>query len=141
MDYRALLNQHDDPVHWEWPPHFDYEAAEREFHALVASLETRLAMKLVSESGSHIQDASFRGQVAIPQGDEQAMLRCSNFGRMAAIANQEILPEPAKLSVLSVLAEHGYVFVPEVELSQPYTGKNPGVTGIDTWWVRYFDWV
>ena len=25
MDYMELLHQHDDPVHWEYPPGFDYD--------------------------------------------------------------------------------------------------------------------
>jgi hypothetical protein len=37
--------------------------------------------------------------------------------------------------------QHGYVYMPATILEQPYTGNNPGVTGIPNWWIRYFDWV
>ena len=141
MNYEELLRQHDDTVNWEWPPNFDFEAAERDFYALVAALEEQLGIKLEAVSGVHVQDASFRGQVEIRQHAETALLRCSNFGQMASIANEDALPPSIVSTVKSVLVGHGYVFVPESELARTYTGTNPGVTGIATWWARYFDWI
>ena len=51
-------------------------------------------------------------------------------------------PPPGLLEqLLKFAAKHGYVFVPANVLEQPYTGSNPGVTGIRDWRIRYFDYL
>jgi len=95
-----------------------------------------------AETGVHIQDASFHSQMFLPlPGDRHALIRFSNFGDMATVSDDEPVPEPTMAVVRELLARHGHVYVPAAVLAQPYTGSNPGVTGIDTWWIRYFDWV
>jgi hypothetical protein len=142
MDYLELLRRHDHPTHWEHPPGFDYRAATERFARFVDELSAELGAAPRVETGVHIQDASFHGQVFLPPpGGRQALIRFSNFGDMATVSDDESVPEATLAAVLGLLGKHGYVYVPGAVLAQPYTGSNPGVTGIDTWWIRYFDWV
>jgi hypothetical protein len=153
MDYAKLLQQHDDPKHWEYPPGFDYNAATRRFAKCAEALAVALGIPVKSETGSAIQDASFHSQVFVPVGDERyAMVRFSNFGDMVSVGTcyfgamapddaDEPIPPALLNAIVEMLEKEGYVYVPPDVLMQPYTGKNPGVTGIRDWWIRYFDWV
>jgi hypothetical protein len=153
MDYTNLLQRHDDPKYWEYPPGFDYNAATTRFARCAEALSRALGVSLKSETGSYIQDASFHSQIFVPLGDERyAMTRFSNFGDMVSVGTcyfGEMVPDgadepipPALLkAIVAVVEKEGYVYVPSEALMQPYTGKNPGVTGIRNWWIRYFDWV
>ena len=83
----------------------------------------------------HIQDASFHSQVLLDGG----YLRFSNFGDMVVTTDDESIA-PSALDIIKDLAlKHGYVIVPHDLLEEDYTGKNPGVTSIRDWWIRYFD--
>jgi hypothetical protein len=142
MDYLEILRRNDQPAHWDYPPGFDYHAATERFARFVEELSAKLGGALKAETGVHIQDASFHSQVFLPlPGGRHALIRFSNFGDMATVSDDDPVPEPTMAVVLEMLAQHGYVYVPAAVLAQPYTGSNPGVTGIDTWWIRYFDWV
>lgn len=44
-------------------------------------------------------------------------------------------------AVHEMAAGHGFLEIPTPCLEASYSGRNPGVTGIDTWWTRYFDYV
>ncbi len=142
MDYAQLLAKHDHPTHWEYPPGFDYEAATARFGKFVAALSAALGEPMTSETGVHIQDASFHSQVFLPlSGGRQGLIRFSNFSDMATVGDGEPVPEPTMAVVLELLARHGYIYVPAALLDTDYTGSNPGVTGIRSWWIRYFDYV
>jgi hypothetical protein len=153
MDYTNLLQQHDDPKHWEYPAGFDYDAVTARFAKCAEALSTALGIALKLETGSYIQDASFHSQIYVPiENERYAMIRFSNFGDMVSVGTcyfGEMAPDvgdkpipPALLkAIVAVLEKEGYVYVPAEVLTQPYTGKNPGVTGIRDWWIRYFDWV
>lgn len=137
-----LLRQHDDPRRWEYPVGFDYDTAMRRFADFANALSTLLSVPLRSETGNYIQDASFHSQIYLPLDSERyALIRFSNFGDMATVSEDEPLPEEMKRVIINLFAKHGYVYVPATVLDQPYTGANPGVTGIENWWIRYFDWV
>jgi hypothetical protein len=135
--YAELFHKHDDPVYWEYPPDMDYKKQVARFRQFVAELERCLGKTLDIETESHIQDASFHSQVLL----DGAYLRFSNFGDMAATADDEAIAADVLNNVKELLVKHGYVFVPHNLLEEDYTGKNPGVTGIRDWWIRYFDWV
>ena len=153
MDYMELLQRYDDPRHWEYPPAFDYNAATGRFAKCAEALSTALGLSLKSETGSYIQDASFHSQIYVPIKDEcHAMIRFSNFGDMVSVGTcyfgemspdggDEPIPPGLLKTIVGVLEKEGYVYIPAEVLTQPYTGKNPGVTGIRDWWIRYFDWV
>ncbi|MFO0796667.1 MAG: hypothetical protein U0804_04265 [Gemmataceae bacterium] len=142
MDYASLLAQHDHPTHWEYPPGFDYAAATARFGRFMADLSAALGQPVPSETGSYIQDASFHSQASLPLPDgRQATIRFSNFGDMVTVDNNDLVPEPVMAVVLELFIRHGYTYIPAAVLDADYTGSNPGVTGIQTWWIRYFDWV
>jgi hypothetical protein len=148
-DYLPVLQAHDDPVYWEVPPGFDWEAAEQHFLAFAHELEQTLGVSCLIEAGALIQDASFLGQIMLPEplvgkastSGAPVLLRVSNWGQMATLTNEEAL-EPAVLEqIKAMLGRFSYVYIPPSVLELPYTGNNPGVTGIRTWWIRYLDWV
>lgn len=138
-DYEAILRKHDDPIHWEQPPGFDRAAAVGRFKDTHRALEQALDMTLEAETGN--EDASFHSQIRMGVFDgELVVIRFSNFGDMVAISGEECLPAHLHDHVKETLGARGYVYIPEAVLG-PYTGENPGVTGIRDWWIRYFDWV
>ncbi len=147
--YLHILRRHDDPVRWEWPRDFDYEAAERRFLAFVADLQRACGLRLDAETGAAIQDASFRGQVFLRgrllrnelDPEETVVLRVSNWGELATVSDEAAIHPAALVRIKAVLEHAGYLYIPPRVLALPYTGENPGVTGIATWWIRYFDWV
>ncbi len=142
MDYARLLAAHDHPTHWEYPPGFDYRTATARFGKFVATLSAALGEPVASETGVHIQDASFHSQVFLPlPGGRQGLIRLGNFGDLATVGDGEPVPKPTLAVVLELLARHGYTYVPAAVLDAAYTGSNPGVTGIPSWRIRYFDWV
>ncbi|MCA1596483.1 MAG: hypothetical protein LC772_08685 [Chloroflexi bacterium] len=154
MNYEELFRQHDDPIQWEYPQDFDYAACCARFAAFVSDLSASLGSVPEVETGVDIQDASFHSEVCIPLSDgRRLVVRFSNFGDMVTIVvfskvgDMEFLdadgPVPPVITthILELLARHRYVYVSAEALSGPYTGANPGVTGIATWWIRYFDWV
>lgn len=138
---RELLETYDDPVYAEQPPGFDRLGAEADFLVLVKALEAALGRELKAETADHIQDASFHGQVFVPGDGGMVFLRCSNFGRMATVGPERYLSSDELATIRAVLETLSYVFVPDDLLMQPYTGPNPGVTGIKNWYHRYFDWI
>lgn len=142
VDYLDLLRQHDDPRRWEYPVGFDYDAATRRFAEFSNALAASLNVPLKSESGSYIQDASFHSQIYVPlDSGRNTLIRFSNFGDMAAVSEDGPVPKEMMRGIIELLEKHGYVYIPARVLDQPYTGANPGVTGIRNWWIRYFDWV
>lgn len=170
---RSLLERLDDPVFAEYPggwTQWNQRAAEVRFLTLVKALEARLGCSslpesfsgtperervreqtLLYETGEHIQDASFHGQILLPRSllteparrmDYHLRLRTSNFGQLVTVYDDDMLARPQVLStMLIVLEEQGYLYVPTAVLIEPYTGKNPGVVGFRTWGRRYFDWI
>lgn len=80
MDYAGLLTQHDHPTAWEYPPGFDHKAAIARFTRFVADMSAALGQRVSSETGDHIQDASFHSQAFLPlAGGVQGLIRFSNF--------------------------------------------------------------
>ncbi len=142
MDFAAILKKYDDPRYWEYPPDFDCAAAAQRFEKFANSLSLKLGFRIESETGGKIQDASFHSQIFLPLGnDSHAVIRFSNFGDLSTVSDEETVPAELLRAVVALLESHGYIYVPVEVLCQPYTGLNPGVDGIRSWWVRYFDWV
>ena len=137
-----LLKEHDDPVNWEWPDGFDYKAATAKFAAFVELLEVEFDAKLTLESGVKIQDASFHSQVFVsPAGSDRFVIRFSNFGEMVAINDDANVDSAVFQKLLKMFLDHGYNYIPSDVLNESYSGSNPGVDGIETWWIRFFDHV
>ncbi|CAN5697358.1 hypothetical protein BH10CYA1_BH10CYA1_04970 [soil metagenome] len=142
-DYQQILSKYDDTVFWEYPQGFNYAAETRKFENFAKALSTQLKTPVKTESGTHIQDASFHSQIVLPDVDGvEISIRMSNFGNFVSIYQLDYAPVPGDQSALIEMFDRwGYTYIPIEVLEQPYTGINPGVTGIDTWWIRYFDWV
>jgi len=142
VNYLELLQRFDDPRCWEYPDGFDYDAAALRFATFADALSIAFGQPLKTESGSDIQDASFHSQIYLLLGGVRfALIRFSNFGDMVTVSEDEPIPHEVKEMVIDLLKKHEYSYIPSSVLEQPYTGKNPGVTGIRDWWIRYFDWV
>ena len=132
-----LFALHDDPVNWEYPPSYDHKREISRFGEFLKELEQRLGATLAYESESRIQDASFHSQILLDGGT----LRFSNFGDMVALSiDHEV--DRQTVQVIERLCKEMNYFLIDTKLAElPYTGVNPGVTGIGSWWIRYFDWV
>lgn len=147
--YLSLLREHDDPVNWEVPggwENYDYLTARRRFLHFADDIEKALASKCEVESGSMIQDASFIGQINLPnkcskEPEYRGFLRISHFGSFAAFSDDEELKPDCLDKIKDVIEKHGYVYIPLEILAGPYSGRNTGVTGIPNWVIRYFDYV
>src|SRR4051812_46138479 len=108
MDYAQLLAAHDHPTRWEYPPGFDYNAAIARFGRFVADLSAALGVPVPSETGAHVQDASFHSQAFLPlPGGLQGLIRFSNFGDMATVGDSQSVPDATMTMVLELLAKYG----------------------------------
>ena len=132
-----LFRKNDDPVHSVYPPGFDHGAARSRFQRFAAALDSATGVSHATETGSYIQDASFHSQIDLGSG----WLRFSNFGDLVAITPDHEVDAETLDCVRRLCRERRYVFVPTELTELPYTGENPGVTGIRDWWIRYFDWI
>ena len=132
-----LLADLDDPKWWEQPPGFDRAAARQRAQLFREALNGRLPTPATLETGSSVQDASFHSELRLQGGS----LRFSSFGEMIAFTPDHSVPAEVVESVRELAGRHGYRLIPTEILEEPYTGKNPGVTGIRTWWIRFFDYV
>src|ERR1043166_8982580 len=142
MDYLEILKRYDDPTNWEYAPELDYYSAIDQFARFLADLSAGLGITLQAETGDYIQDASFHSQIYIPlAGGNFALMRFSNFGNMVTICNEDLLPDATQQIIADLFSQYGYLYIPARVLAEPYTGSNPEVTSITTWWIRYFDWV
>ena len=149
-DYLRLLQQHDDPVHWEVPggwESYDYKKAFASFQLFAKEIEITFEEKCKVEYGSTIQDASFIGQVFLPVRCSESQssyvcLRISYFGNFSAArvihSEEKSLPSCEDL-IKKVSQEHGYIFIPMEVLHEPYTGKLHLIE--PTWWNRFFDYM
>jgi hypothetical protein len=132
--YLAYLRLQDDPLRWEAPRMFNRCAELRRFSRFVLDLEERLDRKLDHAIGGRVDEAAIHGEVFF----EGAAIRFSNFGRMIAIIDGERMGSAARRLVAALADRHGYTMIPEALLLQPYNGKNPLVSGKETWGSRFF---
>jgi hypothetical protein len=142
VDYQELLHRYDSHTHWECPPDFAYREAQSRFNQFVADLSAALGVEIGADTNGSIQDASFHSQIFVPlPAGRLALVRFSYFGDMVTVSDDEPVPEEMLQLLQQLFAQHRYVYVPAAVLSTPYTGIAPGIGGIDTWWIRYFDWL
>jgi hypothetical protein len=134
---RDLLQRLDDPNHWEHPADFDRDAEIRAFEDFVTELWAILNLDFPTETGTLIQDASFHSEASLPGG----LLRFSNFGRMIAFAPDNEVSDKVVASVRELAVRHAYVLMSTTELETPYMRAEGNRFGIDTWWIRYFDYL
>lgn len=139
--YLLFLKRFDDPDHWEQPPNFDRTRAKQKAETFSEDLKSRIRVSLGFESGDSIQDAAFHSQIHMSIHGEVVSLRFSNFGDLVALMGEAAVPAALLDKIKSLLGFHGYTFIPEFVLEEPYTGVNRSVGENQDWWVRYFDWI
>ena len=143
----VLLRSLDEGADPEQPDEFDWRAAEAQFRALLADLETALGAPLEDVEGPEsIQDAMFHGQAVLPPvavqpgASSPVILAASNFGRLIAV-RPEAAVRPATLAAMQrVFGAHGYVYVDATLQDMPYDGRTRLDTRSPTWWKRYFEY-
>ena len=145
-DYDGLLRKYDDSHFIEYPAGFDLIAAQQRFSRLAQAMAEEIGTDLSVESGVAIQDASYHGEISLPdrlKSDPETVVavRISNFGSFASITGEEALASGVSERLLSLLSRHGYTFVPEWALDRDYDGSIPATIGIRTWWIRFFDYL
>ncbi|MBB3210689.1 hypothetical protein FHS27_006537 [Rhodopirellula rubra] len=137
-----LLKINDDPERWEYPLGFDYESEQERFLQFATAFFAALNISPMIETGACIQDASFHSQLIFPVGlVRYHSLRFSNFGSFITINDDEGVPDEILSTILELADRFEYTYIPYQYLDADYTGSNLGVTGIDSWWIRYFDYV
>lgn len=105
-----------------------------------------------------VQDASFHDEIRVLTPAEcerrkrtgcyahvrEFAIRFSNFGRLFTICS-DFDPAPERfdaMSIIKLVEQFGWHYVPADELNAPYDGINPTLrnAGI-TWWIRFFDYL
>ena len=161
-DLRAALHRFDEAGGLERPTGYDHAAVRTAFNALVARLDTEF--ETTCRADREIEDASLHGRIEIPvealDGPAQLVVSVSNFGSMAVVSAEnpgayldltEALTDGAvdrqDLHALQrILAELGYLEIPEELLTRPYDGIGelaahyPPDAPPD-WWIRFFDYL
>jgi hypothetical protein len=157
--YHALLAAYDDPVFAGQPNGFDHQEAENAFIRFATGVLQEFE-EATFETGGKIQDASFHGQVILAPfliqgchvyvGGDPLYMRASNFGGFITAYHihchgplfEMSTPQQPDLShIASLVGRWQYTYIPVDVLNEPYTGENPGVDGIRTWFHRYFDYI
>ena len=64
-----MLELHDDPVNWEYPRGFDYDAEQERFMDFAGAFRAALQLDAKTETGICIQDASFHSQLIFAVDD------------------------------------------------------------------------
>src|SRR6266511_269692 len=97
-----ILEAVDGSEGWEYPPDFDYVAAERRFLELAQELHKAFDTECRIVSGAYIQDASFHGEISLPidyfkrrpewpkHVTHISVLRVSNWGNLATVTDEFI---------------------------------------------------
>ena len=144
---RELLESVDDPIHGECPPEFDSATTYERAKSLQPILEQIAGRSFVFDDG--VQDASFFADLSIHRPGPKAgwidtvfAVRFSNFGNLFTTwaHGPEQLPEATVAELIAAVERAGFRFVPESALAEVYSGRHPGLVGIN-WWIRYFDYL
>ena len=147
--YLELLNKIDDPLYGEWPGGWNktfYDAAEAKFLKLAEEIQQALGERCAIEYGNLIQDASFHGQLDVPEScltqQYVVSLRVSNFGSLATLYDaDDVLKAECLNKIKSAVKRNGYTYLPSWVLREAYPVRNEGITGMHNWGHRYFDYL
>jgi hypothetical protein len=136
-EIEALLASNDDSLGWECPRNFDRSQAVQQFRKFLSALEDETGLRFEFETESSIQDASFHSEIRMQTG----WLRFSNFGRMIAFTPDYEAPSDVVATIHRLAPGHGYSIIPTDALETDYTSKRDGSEKIDSWWIRFFDYL
>lgn len=128
----------------ESPPDLDLRQASTEIAALHPAIEHLLGHSLTNEGC--IQDAShiygLYGLYLLGAEHEGTPfgLRFSAFGRMVTIYRDGTNVFADRVpAIIDLLRQHGFIYVSEEDLSEPYTGATPYLAR--TWYDRFFEYL
>jgi hypothetical protein len=145
-EVRRILQQHDEENAYEFPKGFDYAGLEKRAGIVNRRLCEELGERTTLEGARHNQDASFSVAVCLhtherseDAGLSTPCIRFSNFGNLATVTWPELVPAERLESIVLILNEAGFTFLPQNVLDCTYDGVMPGK--FETWWIRYFDWL
>jgi hypothetical protein len=149
---RALLRRLDERRHVEFPSGYHHRRERERFEQLVERVQADF--RCVCAVDRDVQDASYHGALRIPAEATATgsflTLKISNFGAMAVLCLEvpgcydaeetaTLLDERDSARVAVALTDLGYVQVPEEVLWEDYDG--PHAAWIESWWIRYFDYL
>lgn len=155
MDDEVLNTLHaaDDPIWWECPREFPWDAELGGVRSLQGHLESIVGHALVLDD--RIQDASHFAELSWEADPRKVTglpgqvvltyvaIRFSAFGRLVTIwgnVPEAPVSDGLRTRLNAALTQAGYVPVPYDDLDSPYTGINRFAAEIGTWWLRYFDY-
>ncbi|WP_041397474.1 hypothetical protein [Rubinisphaera brasiliensis] len=144
---RALLLANDEQCAYEFPCEFDPSRSEENARKLDAALK-QSGIETRFEDSQYNQDASFGLAIVLVSAVRKTgtavverTIRISNFGNMASVTFADEVPEEVMQATISLICQHGYIYIPMVDLDVPYDGLNAPSEVFPTWWVRFFDWL
>lgn len=138
---RARLKAADDGEHWKSPPGFPLDAEIKRLAAVKPKLDRILGQL---ELNKQVRDAAHFAELAarVHEGEvimTKLEIRFSAFGNLFTVWSRS--PDAAILrSIVGVLEEAGYTFVPIEATNEAYDGKNRAKSQIRTWFARFFDY-
>jgi hypothetical protein len=143
-----LLQSADDPERCEQPSGFNWRAAMNRVELIVPELEQIIGRPLDLDTA--VQDASFFTEISLRQPAAKAgyidaliAVRFSAFGDLFTVwtsCPEDPLPKAVVQRVILSVEGHGFRYVNEDSLAEPYSGANPVFAG-QTWGYRYFEYL
>ena len=91
------------------PEGFDYPTAHRDADALLQRFREEFGSLVTREDCGGFQDATCHARFRI---SPHFHITLSNFARLAAVGQDEANPDSRLLSIIVILEESGYVYVP-----------------------------
>lgn len=147
-EVKKILERYDEPGAYEYPGNFNYPELNRKAKLVNTEIQA-LGYHTTYEGAEGNQDASFSINIGLSDfmtksaGNvwNEPVVRFSNFGSLASLTLLELLSPEVIESVLRILKEHGFTYLPQEVLDSPYDGVMNEKEIFTTWWNRYFDWL
>lgn len=150
------MREADDPDRTEVPADYHEARLNRRFKRFARALSSTFSTRCRFDTRRNgaIQDATFFGEVTMPAGGDLAIVvKVSSFAELASVfvrhRNRLLERENyddalrARLEVVGrLLAEHGYVLIPDEAWRVPYDGRNHYFLQVGgSWGHRFFSYV
>ena len=143
MNYKEILHSLDEKNYLEYPQIFDYEKLNRRVHRVFNDLNKELDCNLNVEEGLSIQDASYHADIILKEYKSEHFigricLRFSNFGNIVAFTDEAEIGNDWRKVICDTLNKYDFMLIPLDILDEKYDGCNKV---IDSWWIRFFDYL
>jgi hypothetical protein len=148
---KNILLKFDERDRYETPADFKYKKLELQVINLSKDLESNFG--LIFKIDNQVQDASFYGDVIIPQElmiDPKSnflySIRISNFGGLTTLTFSDEYSDSVKTKIKEILAKHNFTYIESDDLEERYDGSFDKFYEIlggrkPSWWIRYFDYL